>query len=44
MGMTVIDRRRFAVEANAKAAHQIVAEVDVKRFHKMILDRVAKGA
>ncbi len=43
MGMTVIDRRRFAVEANARAAHEIVAEVDAPRFHRMIVDRVAKG-
>jgi inosine-uridine nucleoside N-ribohydrolase len=43
VGMTVIDRRRFAVEVNAKAKHEIAVEVDAPRFHKMILDRVAKG-
>jgi inosine-uridine nucleoside N-ribohydrolase len=43
MGMTVVDRRRFAAEANAKAAHQIVVEVDALRFHGMIMDRVGKG-
>jgi inosine-uridine nucleoside N-ribohydrolase len=41
IGMTVIDRRRFAVEANAKAVHEIVVEVDAARFHRMIKERVA---
>jgi len=43
MGMTVVDRRRFAGDVNKKAAHQIVVEVDATRFHRMIADRIAKG-
>lgn len=43
MGMTVVDRRQFYHEENQKAKHEIIVEVDAPRFHKMIIDRVAKG-
>jgi inosine-uridine nucleoside N-ribohydrolase len=43
IGMTVIDRRRFHRDENLKAVHKVVVEVDASRFHKMIMDRVAKG-
>jgi purine nucleosidase len=44
IGMTVIDRRRFHREENQNARHDIVVEVDAPRFHRMISDRVGKGA
>ncbi len=44
IGMTVVDRRRFHREENQKADHEVVDWVDAPRFHKMIMDRVAKGA
>jgi len=43
VGMTVVDRRRFHREENHEAKHEIVVEVDAPRFHRMIMDRVAKG-
>ena len=43
IGMTVVDRRRFHREENHEAKHEIVVEVDAPRFHRMIMDRVAKG-
>ena len=43
LGMTVVDRRRFHRQENQEAKHEVIIEVDAPRFHRMIMDRVAKG-
>lgn len=37
-GMTVVDRRRFVQESSKNA--EIIVEVDAKRFHRLIMERV----
>jgi purine nucleosidase len=43
LGMTVVDRRRAHHVDDSKGPHEIVVEVDAPRFHRMIMDRVARG-
>ncbi|MBN2336148.1 nucleoside hydrolase [Candidatus Bathyarchaeota archaeon] len=42
VGMTVVDRRRFH-RAKAEPNAEIIVEVDAPRFHRLIMDRVARG-
>ncbi|MCX6656876.1 MAG: nucleoside hydrolase [Candidatus Bathyarchaeota archaeon] len=43
LGMTVVDRRRFHRQENQEVKHEVIIEVNAPRFHRMIMDRVAKG-
>jgi len=43
VGMTVVDRRRAHHVDDSSGPHEVIVEVDAKRFHGMIMDRVARG-
>ncbi len=43
VGMTVVDRRKAHHVDDSKGPHEIIVEVDASRFHRMIMDRVARG-